>query len=102
MGRPSWATNEQLAFLKTFTAGLDAAKATCGLTAEYTRISALFMQQWPAKPSEKEQDATLNPEEIQALADNRRKSVSLLVMIFSGTCTDSSLPANSRVVQELL
>ena len=85
MGRPTWGTEPQLTFLDSFVPGLDAAKATCGLQTEYACISKLFLEKWPTKPTEKEENATSDPAQRQALADDRRRMVSHVLHFFRNT-----------------
>lgn len=80
MGRPTWGTEEQVAYLESFVGGLDAAKQTCTLETEYTRISKLFIVKWPTIPSEAERALAKNPVELKALADERRRKVSRNVL----------------------
>lgn len=86
-------------FLKTFVEGLDAAKATCGLKAEYSHISREFLKRWPIKltdiqeelaqeladdpkltdiQQESAQELVDNPKELQALAEDRRRKLKSL------------------------
>jgi len=88
MGRRHWGTEEQLTFLESFVAGLDLAKVTCTLKTEYERISVEFMKKWPTQPSAEEMALEKDPKKLQVLADNRRRSVSYLVLALLGVCAD--------------
>lgn len=99
MGRPHWGTDEQVAFLETFVPGLDLAKVTCTLKVEYERISMEFMKKWPTKPSAEEMASEKDPQKLQVLIDNRRRSVSPLCLWFLGDMCSSIFPADTRVVQ---
>lgn len=80
MGRPTWGTEEQVAYLESFVGGLDVAKQTCTLETEYTRITKLFILKWPTIPSEAERALVKDPAELQALAEERRRKVSRNVL----------------------
>jgi len=88
MGRPHWGTEEQVAFLESFIAGLDLAKVTCTLKTEYERISVEFMKKWPTQPSAEEMASEKDPKKLKVLVDNRRRSVSRLVLAFLRACAD--------------
>ena len=47
MGRRSWATPEQLEFLKTFIPLLPRAKGTTGLKTLYAQVHEGFLEKWP-------------------------------------------------------
>ena len=76
MGRPSWATDEQLVFLESRLLGLDLAKKTHSLASEYKIIAQDFMKTWPTKPTNEEREAVSDPQQLQATADVRRARVS--------------------------
>lgn len=89
MGRPTWGTEEQVAYLESFVGGLDVAKATCTLETEYMRISKLFIEKWPTMPSEAERVLAKDHEELRVLADDRRRKVSRLILALLRTWVDS-------------
>jgi len=103
MGRPTWATKEQAAFLDTFIPGLENAKKTHSLQVEYSRIAREFLRKWPAvvalagdkSASDSEESAgggsesagvgrkpAQTHEQLLALAEGRRKQVSHLLDYF--------------------
>jgi len=105
MGRPTWATKEQAAFLEGYIPGLENAKQTRTLQVEYARISREFLQKWPVvavpvdeEPADKESGGedsggeladvarkpALTPEQHLTRAEERRKRVSRLFNHFLG------------------
>ena len=102
MGRRSWATKEQAAFLSNFESGLEDAKKTRTLQVEYARISREFLKRWLVKPGAVDEGSSseesgsdddgsqaaneenpvnaekkpLSPEQLLARAEARRKCVS--------------------------
>ena len=105
MGRPTWGTDEQVAFLEGFVDGLDEAKLTCTLTTEYERIYGLFVQRWPTIPTELEQAKESDPTKLQAKAEKRRRNVSFSLSSLSSGHTlivlASKLQTGSRHVAKL-
>ena len=84
MGRPPWASPEQIEYLETFVPNLEAEKRGNGLKPYYDRISAEFKKRWPTEPTDKERKAAENPQEAQRSADNRRTSVRPFHRSFGG------------------
>jgi hypothetical protein len=70
MGRPTWLTPEQLAFLQSFVPTLDDEKKHNGLIPCYDRISVEFIKKWVSPFTETAQD--------RATADAARTLVSSL------------------------
>lgn len=76
MGRPPWATSDQVEFLESFVPNLDREKKGNGLTPYYNQISQAFLQQWPVEPSTEERNSTTDEAKRQEIADARRTKVS--------------------------
>ena len=68
MGCPTWGSPEQVTFLKTFVEGLDTAKTTCRLEAEYSCISREFLKRRPIKLMD------IQEELAQELADDPKST----------------------------
>jgi len=93
MGRPPWASEEQIVFLESRLEGLELAKKTHGLNTEYAIIAGAFLERWPAKPSDKDREETSDPQKLQTLAGDRRRKVSHRSIHFSKSIL-TTLPAN--------
>ena len=76
MGRPPWATPEQLLFMGGFLPGLDQVMKERTLTSEYAVIAEEFIQTWPVEPTEAERKKAKTDEELKDLANERRSRVS--------------------------
>lgn len=87
----AWATPEQVEFLKGFLPDLEREKKGHGLTTYYTRIWKQFLSKWPTEPSEKERAAAKSEQQLQELADARRKSVSPFFLLVCSTLTTTHL-----------
>lgn len=64
MGRPSWASPEQLKFLRSYQHELPQAKAGTGLNVLYARITQEFMAQWEPEPFSPHTAPTATSEEL--------------------------------------
>lgn len=71
MGRPSWATPDQIEFLESFVPNLDREKKANGLKPYYDRIALQFFKKWPAEPSNEDRKKTDDESERQRLATVR-------------------------------
>ena len=91
MGRPPWATPEQIEFLGSFLPNMDREKEGNGLTQYYQRISLEFLKKWPAEPTNEERlKAASNPKKLQELAEARRTGVSHRLNLHERIGTDYS------------
>ena len=78
MGRPPWASPEQIEFLTGYSLDLDGQKEHQGLTAHYDRVADRFMEKWPTIPTNEERQRVASEGgDLQVIANTRRKRVSL-------------------------
>jgi hypothetical protein len=75
MGRPPWATVEQLEFLNGWTAGLDEQKKKNTLKEHYDYIAQQFLHKWPATPTDKDRETAGEGGNVQLAAVRRRTKV---------------------------
>ena len=75
MGRPPWATPEQLEFLESRTEKLEQQKSGNGLKAYYNLIAHQFLEKWPVTPNDEDQKKAVGGLELQTVANARRTKV---------------------------
>lgn len=75
MGRPSWATPEQLTFLHSYTSELPNAKAGTGLNIFYVRVAQDFLVHWSPEPVSSHATPPATPQELKDLAETRLHDV---------------------------
>jgi hypothetical protein len=76
MGRPTWATPEQAAFLEEFVPRLEEEKYNLGLKPFYAQITKQFIERWPSPLIP---DEETDKDELKRSADDRRGRVSQCV-----------------------
>ena len=97
MERHSWATSEQLDFLKSFTHLLPQAKVTTGLNTFYVQIYESFLKKWSPEPFIPKPGISLTPEVLEAKAKEKLQSVRILLNYL---CSRTyNLPAHQQLVQ---
>ena len=104
MGRPTWATPEQAAFLKGFVGRLEEEKHNQGLKPFYATVTAEFINRW-ASPIPPDVDTTkvTDPARLKELSDKYQQRVSRIPPPSSSprsVLTPITL-ANPQLVQEL-
>ena len=75
MGRPPWATAEQLVFLHSYIPELAPAKTTTGLTVLYQSISVDFLVRWQPEPYSPHKAPDATPEKLQELTMTQHYNV---------------------------
>jgi hypothetical protein len=75
MGRPPWASPEQLEFLEGFTPGLDEEKKKDGLRSHYDQIAQQFILKWPVTPTEEDRIKAGEKGDVQQEAVKRQVKV---------------------------
>ena len=75
MGRPPWATPEQLEFLKSWTEKLEQQKSGNGLKAYYNLIAHQFLEKWLVTPNDKDRKKAVGGLELQTVANAWRTKV---------------------------
>lgn len=78
MGRHSWATPNQLVYLRKFIHLLDQAKETTGLTTLYSQVYEGFAKQWPPDPLTAKPDdppASTTPDALAARGRRKLRNV---------------------------
>jgi hypothetical protein len=93
MGRPSWATPEQLSYLKSFVHLLPQAKGSTSLVTLYAQVYEGFLAKWPPAPMAPEPGKFMSPEELEAKAKQKLESVCIVlnsVFIFSQPASASA------------
>ena len=99
MGRPSWATPEQAAFLELQVKDLEKEKRNQGLKAFYARVTNQFVELWPSPvPPEVDTSQVTDPAKVKALSDDRRRRVSSFPAFLFRSALTFVLPANHRMV----
>jgi hypothetical protein len=83
MGRRSWATPEQLEYLKSFIPLLQQAKGTTGLMTLYGQVSDGFQMKWTPEPIVPKPNTSLSPEQLAAEAKKRLEKVSVVSDLLS-------------------
>ena len=81
MGRPTWATTEQTAFLEGFLLQLEEEKRTNGLTSFYVRVTQDFVRRWASPLLPTDDDGKSSPAQLKKIADDRRRGVSLVICV---------------------
>ena len=76
MGRPPWATSDQLEFLRSFVPQLDEEKAKNGLKQFYAKVTSQFAKKWPPPVLDDDRKGNKSMAEAQASAYARRGRVS--------------------------
>jgi hypothetical protein len=94
MGRHSWATPDQLVFLKSWVPQLPRAKETIGLQTLYLQVHESFLEKW--KLESVGPVAGMSPEQITAKAKNDLLKVRTKFSFFLYT---HNLPAHHKLVQ---
>lgn len=101
MGRETWCTADQTAFLQAYLPKLDEEKHNNGLTPFYARIAREFIERWPSPTPKKAVPEGVDPKQH---ADNERARVSSLDFAVSSFFIrrglTSATSANFRLVWE--
>jgi hypothetical protein len=79
MGRRSWATPEQLEYLKLFVPLLTHAKENTGLGILYSQVYVGFLKTWAPVPIVPTCGTSLTPKELLVEANTKLKQVSLVL-----------------------
>ena len=88
MGRPSWATSEQLEFLHSHIPKLSKARDGIGLNVTYRQIAQDFLTHWKPEPVTSHTAPTTTPEELEVLTMARHYKVCLLPPTVYSTTDD--------------
>ena len=99
MGRQTWCTPEQTAFLEAYLPKLDAEKDNNGLTPFYESITAEFIKRWESPTPRKPLPKGVTPKQH---ADKERGRVSVLGLgsLFHGYMLTTATSANLRLVHK--
>lgn len=90
MGRPPWASPEQLIFLQSFLPRLDEEKSGNTLKAFYASVTQEFIKQWRSPiPEDVDTVAITDPVLLKELADARRGRVSFICSLLRSVLTPS-------------
>jgi len=100
VGRPPWATPDQLEYLQEHLPRLDSEKAKNGLTQAYARITLNFSKIWAPPIVEQDQKAAKDKDELKKLAYERRARVSQSLFVLCELPLTITTPANYRLVQK--
>ena len=96
MGRRSWATPEQLNYLKSFVHLLPQAKGTTGLNMLYMQVYDGFLKRWAPEPMAPKAGVSSSPQELEAQVKERLKTVSVSNCPYSHT---DNQPAHRQLVR---